>query len=268
MLPSSVPGNGNGVLYCFIFSVVSALWTLNELKLTLRELKLYAFPKGSKEIHGVVSAFWQEENHIWKRINVITSRKDNIIATLVIDPIDFHENTVVEIYSTISYENLDTELQISMPIITFHSRDILSGTYDINLSQEPMYRVLALKSIFLESTIDLPFELNSDRFLNILKYLDAKKIFTNIYIIERIECYAMIETLSTNKIIIMARTMSHLKLILSIVQGETSIPVTRLEEYRCVEAAEALIEELETYLGDLNFSRIQRARIKSDLLIP
>ncbi|KAI4473235.1 hypothetical protein M0802_016237 [Mischocyttarus mexicanus] len=226
MLPSSVPGNGNGVLYCFIFSVVSALWTLNELKLTLRELKLYAFPKGSKEIHGVVSAFWQEENHIWKRINIITSRKDNIIATLVIDPIDFHENTVVEIYSTISYENLDTELQISMPIITFHSRDILSGTYDINLSQEPMYRVLALKSIFLESTIDLPFELNSDR------------------------------------------TMSHLKLILSIVQGETSIPVTRLEEYRCVEAAEALIEELETYLGDLNFSRIQRARIKSDLLIP
>lgn len=235
---------------------------------TLRELKFYAFPKGINEIHGVVSAFWQEDGDHWKKIDVIPSRKGNIVATLVLDPIDFHENSVVEIYSTISYENLDTELQLAMPIITFYSRDILRGMYDTNLSQEPMYSVLALKSIFLEVTIDLPFELDSDRFVRLLQCLDAKKILTNIYTIERIECYAMIETLSNNKINIMARTMSHLKLILNIIQEEASIPITRLEEYRCAEAAEALIEELETYLGDLNFSRMQRARIKSDLLIP
>ncbi|XP_015172816.1 PREDICTED: uncharacterized protein LOC107064548 [Polistes dominula] len=232
---------------------------------TLRELKFYAFPKDMNEIHGVVSAFWQKENELWKRIDVISPRKKNIVATLVLDPIDFHENTVVEIYSTISYENLDTELQIAIPVITFYSRDILRGKYDTYSSP---YAVLAFKSISLETILDLPFELDSDRFVRILQCLDAKSAGNNIYVIEKIECHAMIETLSSNKISIMARTMSHLKLILSIIQEEASIPITRLEEDRCVEAAEALIEELETYLGDLNFSRMQRARIKSDLLIP
>lgn len=63
--------------------------------------------------------------------------------------------------------------------------------------------------------------------------------------------------------------MPRLMLILRTIEEVSSIPVTRLDESnRVKEAAEALIEELEMYLGDTNLAKIQRARIKSDLLIP
>ncbi|XP_035734680.1 uncharacterized protein LOC118447188 [Vespa mandarinia] len=236
---------------------------------TLNELRFYALPKGISEIHGVVSAFWEEENDLWKRINLISSKRDNVVATLVLDPLDFNENTIIEIYGTISYENLDTELQIAIPVVTFTSHDILRGTYKLNYSEHPKYTVLALKSIFVETILELPYQFDSENFINLLRCLDAKKILKNVYCIENTECYAIIETLSANKITILAKTMSRLKLILRMIQEESSIPITRLEESGYVEeAAEALIEELEMYLGDLNLARIQRARIKSDLLIP
>ncbi|KAL2720918.1 uncharacterized protein V1478_009964 [Vespula squamosa] len=236
---------------------------------TLNELRFYAFPKGNSEIHGVVSAFWEEENDLWKRVNAILSKRDNVVATLVLDPVDFHENTIVEIYGTISYENLDMELQIAVPVVTFTSRDILRGVYKLNDSQHPKYAVLALKSIFVETILELPYQFDSENFIDLLRCLDAKKFVKNVYCIDNTEYYAMIETLSANKIKISAKTMSRLKLILRIIQDESSIPITKLEESSCVEeAVEALIEELETYLGDPNPARIQRARIKSDLLIP
>ncbi|KAF7403103.1 hypothetical protein HZH66_005370 [Vespula vulgaris] len=236
---------------------------------TLNELRFYAFPKGTSEIHGVVSAFWEEENDLWKRVNAILSKRDNVVATLVLDPMDFNENTLVQIYGTISYENLDMELQIAVPVVTFTSRDILRGTYKLNYSQQPKYAVLALKSVFVETILELPYQFDSENFVDLLRCLDAKKIVKNAYCVESAEYYAVIETLSANEIKISAKTMSRLKLILRIIQDESSIPITKLEEFSCVEeAAEALIEELETYLGDPNLARIQRARIKSDLLIP
>ncbi|XP_043666476.1 uncharacterized protein LOC122628332 [Vespula pensylvanica] len=236
---------------------------------TLNELRFYAFPKGTSEIHGVVSAFWEEENDLWKRVNAILSKRDNVVATLVLDPMDFNENTLVQIYGTISYENLDMELQIAVPVVTFTSRDILRGTYKLNYSQQPKYAVLALKSVFVETILELPYQFDSENFVDLLRCLDAKKIVKNAYCVENTEYHAVIETLSANKIKISAKTMSRLKLILRIIQDESSIPITKLEEFSCVEeAAEALIEELETYLGDPNLARIQRARIKSDLLIP
>lgn len=175
---------------------------------TLNELRFYALPRGTNEIHGCVSAFWvvDESNDLWKRIDSIPSKKDNVVATLVIDPLDFDDDTNVEIHGTISYENMETELQTTLSVFNFASCDIMRGAYKLNHSLQPRYTALALKSVLIETiVVELPYRFDSENFNDLLRSVDAKKILNNVYYIDNAECYAMMEMFSTNRITISAK---------------------------------------------------------------
>ncbi|KAK2580788.1 hypothetical protein KPH14_011523 [Odynerus spinipes] len=170
----------------------------------------------------------------------------------------------------ITYEKLDVELQVVVPVVNFSSTDILHRTYELDFSGDARYAVLALRSTFVETLVKLPSKFGSERMSRLLQAVNAEKIAKNVYSIDntKLSVYAMIEVLSSTSVRVSAKTASHLKLILCTLEYEVSIPVTSAEEESCIEAAKALIEELETYLGDPDLARMQRARIKSDLLIP
>lgn len=236
----------------------------------LHELSFYAFTNGANEIHGI-STFWEQIDGFWKRINAIRPKRDNIMATLVIDPLHFDGISTIEIFGTIGYENLDMELQVVIPVVSFTPGDILRRTYELNYSGDTRsLAFLALRSTFVETVVDIPTKFESKKVGYLLQELNAQKIMENVYGIENNDSfvYVMIEILSVTKIRISAKTTSHLKLILRILQDEASIPITRNEDENSVEAAKALIEELETYLSHSDVARIHRARIKTDLLIP
>lgn len=238
---------------------------------SLYELKFYAFAEGTTELRGI-STFWVEVDGLWKRIDSITPKKDDVVATLVLDPLDFDDTSSIDVYGTIAYENIDNELQVALPVVRFTSYDVLRRTHELNLSRDTRYAILALRSTFLETVLELPVTFDTERMAHLLRILSVKRIAKNVYGVDgntESSLYGMVEVLSLAKIRVSAKTSSYLKLILRTLHDE--IPTctsTKYQEEYCVEAAKALIEELETYLGDPDFARIQRARIKSDLLVP
>lgn len=148
----------------------------------------------------------ETRNDHWKRIDSIPSKKDNVVATLVIEPLDFDDYTNVEIHGTIIYENMDTELQITVPVFNFVSLDIMRGTYKLNHSLRPRYTVLALKCLLTETiVVELPYRFDSENFNVLLRSVEAKKITDNVYCIDNAECYGIMETFSANRMTISAK---------------------------------------------------------------
>ncbi|EGI69086.1 hypothetical protein G5I_02258 [Acromyrmex echinatior] len=244
----------------------------------------YVLSTPDEEIFGE-SMFWKlKEGYFFhsEKINLI--HPGAVVATMVLDLPTFDQEPVIKCWGIISYEIDETQFQIPLPTIELSIDETINSSCIRFLNENGRNAILALKST---STIEKIFNIRTDdrdnqddrngfgnKFFRFLTARTFTKVWDNVFLVKEHGClmYCLIEiqSIDVNKanIRIFARSVNQLNIILHLLQNEFPDVSVAEETDDCVEAAKALIHELEMIRDQKSILEIQEAKVITDLLIP
>ncbi|XP_032685813.1 uncharacterized protein LOC116850987 isoform X2 [Odontomachus brunneus] len=252
----------------------------------LKNLKYYPCVKDELEIRGE-SMFWQlREDHFWQRINAIHAGTVHVVATTVLDLPVFARESIIDCWGTISYEIDEIQFQTLVPLVRLSVTEIIDCSWTKFMDENKQRAILALKSTSSTERI-VTVQLSSSRSnecdehdfgkKRLFRFL-AKKTFEKIYgDVFSVKAhgpltYCLLEILSINfdkaSLRIFFRSSNQLHIILHLLQDEFSNMMVEEKIDNCVEAAMALMRELELIRNKKSILEIQDAKLITDLLIP
>lgn len=235
------------------------------------------------EISGA-SAFWKlrgERFFYSEKINAI--QPGAVFATMVLDLPAFEQEPVVKCCGIISYEIAETQFQIPVPPIQLGIVDTLDSSCIKFLDKNECGAILALKTTSTaEKVVNVRFSRDDrddanepgDKFFRFLTARLFAKIRDNVFLMKEhgslMYCLLEIRSIDADEASIrtFARSVSQLNIILHLLQDEFPSVSVAEETDDCVEAATALIRELEMIRDKKGTRVIQEAKVITDLLIP
>ncbi|XP_072760056.1 uncharacterized protein [Anoplolepis gracilipes] len=252
---------------------------------TLLNLRLYPYVQDKMEIYGK-SMFWKRFFH-WERINSIHPGAVHVVATMVLDLPTFDEKSVSECWATISYEIGETQFQIPVPPVQLTIDEVIDCSWINFLNKNKHSAILALKSTSsTEKIVNISLSKNNQDHevsyksgkKQLFHFLNAKtfvKIYDDVFLVKEngslMFCLVELEWLSNVdevNVRIFARSVNQLNIILHFLRAVFSNMTVMEEVDDCVEAAKALIHELEMIRDKKSIFEIQEAKVITDLLIP
>ncbi|XP_012543711.1 uncharacterized protein LOC105841128 [Monomorium pharaonis] len=262
----------------------------------------YVLSTRDEQISGV-STFWKEKHDFYSE-KIDSIQPGIVVATMVLDlgcyPM-FDKEPVVECWGIISYEIDETQFQIPVPPIQLSITETINSSCIKFLDKNKYDAILAVKSTSaIERVINIKFvdgrfdqdtqDDQSDTVAKFFSFLTAKtftKICDHIFLMKEhgFLMYCLLEVQSINyekaNIRIFARSVNQLNIILRLLRDE--FPKVCVEnktddsledeidvetDIDCVEAAMALIRELELIRDKKSIHEIQEAKVITDLFIP
>ncbi|XP_070155717.1 uncharacterized protein [Polyergus mexicanus] len=259
---------------------------------TLLNLRYYPYVRDKTEIYGE-SIFWKRFFH-WERINSIHPGAVHIVATIVLDLPTFDRESVSECWATISYEIGETQFQIPVPPVQLTIDEVIDCSCMNILNKNERSAILALKSTSsTEKIVNVRFSKDNQedkddscdscdsyepRKKQLFHFLTAKtfvKISDDVYLMKEhsplMYCLIELEWLSNVdevNVRIFARSINQLNIILHFLRAVFPNMTVMEEVDDCIEAAMALIRELEMIRDKKSALEIQEAKVITDLLIP
>ncbi|XP_012231143.1 uncharacterized protein [Linepithema humile] len=253
---------------------------------TLLNPRYYPYIRDEMEICGE-SMFWKlkaESYFHWEKINLIYPGSVHVVATMVLDLPTFDRESVVEYWSTISYEIDEIQYQIPVPPIQLTIAETIDSSCIKFLEENEHSAVLALKSTCNAESIVRLLKNNQDeyeswkkQFFHFLGTKAFERVCSDIFLVKEhlslMYCLIEIQSITVNEmsVKIFARSVSQLNVILHLLRDEFSkdghnvIVVEEIDDY--VDAATALIRELELIRDKKSTLEIQEAKAITDLLI-
>ncbi|KYN33189.1 hypothetical protein ALC56_12522 [Trachymyrmex septentrionalis] len=243
----------------------------------------YVLSTPDEEIFGE-SMFWKlEEGYFFHSEKINWIHPGAVVATMVLD-LTFDQESVIKCWGIISYEIDETQFQIPLPTTELSIDETINNSCIRLLNEDERSAILALKST---STIEKIFNIQTDdrdnqddrsgfgnKFFRFLTVRTFTKIWNNVFLVKEhgclMYCLVEIQSIDVNKanIKIFARSVNQLNIILHLLQDEFPDVSVAEETDDCVEAAKALIHELEMIRDQKSILEIQEAKVITDLLIP
>ncbi|XP_050449142.1 uncharacterized protein LOC126850316 isoform X2 [Cataglyphis hispanica] len=256
---------------------------------TLLNLRYYPYVRGKMEIYGE-SMFWTRFFH-WERISSIHPGAVHVVATMVLDLPTFDTESVSECWATISYEIGETQFQIPIPAVQLTIDEVIDCSCMKILNENERNAILALKSTSSTEKIvhvrlskdnqndeDDSCALYEPRKKQLFHFLTTKnfvKISDDVFLVKEHGplMYCLIELEWLGKVDevnvrIFARSVNQLNIILHFLRAVFPSMTVMEEVDDCIEAAMALIRELEMIRDKKSILDIQEAKVITDLLIP
>ncbi|XP_014474123.1 PREDICTED: uncharacterized protein LOC106744150 [Dinoponera quadriceps] len=252
----------------------------------LKKLKYYPYVKDEFEIRGE-SMFWQlRKDSFWQKINTVHPGTAHVVAITILDLPAFDRKSVVDCWGTILYEIDETRFQMPVPFIRLSVTEIIDCSWIKFLDKNEHGAILALKSTSSTERI-VNIQLSSDRINDqgehdskkkqLFRFLAKKtfeKIHKDIFSVKEHGSltYCLIEILSIDSdeasLRIFARSVNQLHIILRLLQDKfpNMTVVEKVDKF--MEAAMALIRELNLTRDKKSALEIQEAKLITDLLIP
>ncbi|KAL6446393.1 hypothetical protein ACFW04_001165 [Cataglyphis niger] len=219
---------------------------------TLLNLRYYPYVRDKMEIYGE-SMFWKRFFH-WERINSIHPGAVHVVATVVLDLPTFDTESISECWTTISYEIGETQFQIPIPPVQLTiDEDNQNDEDDSCALYEPRK-----KQLFHFLTTKNFVKISDDVFL-------VKEHDPLMYCLIELEWLSKVDEVNVR---IFARSVNQLNIILHFLRAVFPSMTVMEEVDDCIEAAMALIRELEMIRDKKSILEIQEAKVITDLLIP
>lgn len=260
--------------------VVDDRWIIGvELESTasfvLQDPTIYICQKG-KDSYSGVSVFWSFINKFWFPTESIDS-KGKVVATAVLDLPIFESTSEIQAHGVIFCEHDDKSFQTPLPNIQLLVKSTIDNSLSLNFDEkgDAEISLLALKVISIDRAFVIPATGNplAPRIIQFLKKYEFEEI-CNVCILLNFGSlqHCVLEILPAEdgdlQVFISARSQAQLSAVIQLVKKEFPELLDLEEQQSIDEAAEALREELKCYLSSSDPANIQRARVKSDLLIP
>lgn len=160
---------------------------------TLLNPRYYSYIRDEMEICGE-SMFWKlkAESFHWEKINLIYPGSVHVVATMVLDLPAFHRESVVEYWSTISYDIDETQYQITVSPIQLTIAETIDNSYIKFLEENEHSAILVLKSTCnAESVVRLEknnqeseYEFWKKQFFHFLSTKAFERVCNNIFLIK------------------------------------------------------------------------------------
>ncbi|KYM97725.1 hypothetical protein ALC62_11585 [Cyphomyrmex costatus] len=245
----------------------------------------YVLSTRDEEIFGK-AIFWKlNEGYFFRSEKVNSIHPGAVVATMVLDLPTFDQQPVIKCWGIISYEMEETQFQIPLPTTELSVVETVNNSCIKFLNENEHSTILALKSV---STIDKIFNIqfsrddrdnrdDRNRFNNkLFRFFTARtftKVWDNVFLVKEhsslMYCLVEVQLVDVDKanIRIFARSVNQLNIILHLLQNEFPVVSDMEEMDDCVEAAKALIRELEMIRDKKSSLEIQEAKVITDLLI-
>ncbi|KAL6262680.1 hypothetical protein P5V15_005473 [Pogonomyrmex californicus] len=246
----------------------------------------YVLSTLDEEISGE-STFWKlEEECSFHSERISSIQPGAAVATMVLDLPTFDQKSVVECWGIISYKIDETQYQIPVTPIRLSIAETINSSCMKFLNENEHGAILALKGTsIVEKIVNIQFSKNEQdnrdenrasnkKLFHFLTTRTFAKIYGNVFLIKEHGSlmYCLIEVLLIDvneaNIRIFARSVNQLNIILHLLQDEFSNVTVVEETNECIEAAMALIHELEMIRDKKSIREIQEAKVITDLLIP
>ncbi|OXU20553.1 hypothetical protein TSAR_004363 [Trichomalopsis sarcophagae] len=267
----------------------------------LQEPTIYICHNNEEDSNGVFVFWTLLDDKIWIPTDEIGPQEE-VIATVVLDLPSFDEKPVIQAHGTVFCQFDDKLFQTSLPDLELGVENTVDGSCDIDFEDENRARasVLALKvrcfdfarvsgltinasslfpmhqAISVDRVVLLPMQVNAGTRKRLTKFLDAYSftevckvcVMRNVGALQ----YCLLEVLPIEdadiRVLLSARSEAQLSAIVQLMH-EYLPELLDVEKQQAVdEAADALQQELLLYLTCNSTAELQRAKIRSDLLIP
>lgn len=248
----------------------------NTMSCVLKDPTIYICLKDGKNAYTGVSVFWflvenqTSEKQFWYPTNEIY---DKVVATAVLDLPTFDSVSQIETHGIVICENDDKLYQTPLPEMILTVENTVNGSLSINFDgNDAENSLLALKVISIDRVFIIPGadEKSLRKFLKTYEYDDI----CNVCILRKLgslqNCILEIypPQFDDLQVLISARSEAQLTAVVQLLKKEYPEVFDPEKQQMIDEAAEALEEELKCYLNLSDKAAIQRAKVKSDLLIP
>ncbi|XP_058795954.1 uncharacterized protein LOC131666902 [Phymastichus coffea] len=242
----------------------------------LKEPTLYMCPIGHEDNCSGISAFWTLDNGLWLLAEDIDSMEE-LVATAVFDlpPFDA-DNTCHEVHGTIFCEFDGKLFQTPVPSVKLEPIAVVDGSCAVDFDQFK-FSILTLKALSVDKVVVLPMNPNSNTGKRLMKFLEtyAFQEIDKVCVVRDIGSlqYCILEVLQTTddgdlKIFLSARSAGQLSTMVQLMREDFPELIDLEKQQMLDDAAEVLCEELQLYLTCDDEAKLQRARVKTDLLIP
>ncbi|EZA52676.1 hypothetical protein DMN91_001578 [Ooceraea biroi] len=227
--------------------------------------------------------FWKLNENRWEKIDSIYPRAVHVVAVIVLDLPTFDRGPVVECWGTISYKIDETQLQMPVPSIQLTTAETIDISCIKLLDENQHSAILALKSTSnTERTVNVLFSREDEdgsrsekeQLFHFLATKSFSKVYSDVFLVKEhgslMYCLVEVQSIGDNhaSLRIFTRSVNQLNIVLHLLRDEFPNVSVVEEVDSCVEAAMALIRELEMVRDKKSALEIQEAKVITDLLIP
>ncbi|XP_014218306.1 uncharacterized protein LOC106646704 [Copidosoma floridanum] len=246
---------------------------------TLRDLTIYVSLKNREDDSHGVSVFWTlVDDTFWYPTEEIDS-EEQLVATAVLDLPSFDAGARLEAQGTVFCQFDDKLFQTPVPNVELTVHQTVDGTCAVDLEDpdEAQFSILALKAISVDRVILLPWHQDSSIGKRLMKFLGkyAFKEICKVCVVRNTGSlqYCVLEVLPADedgdvRVLLSARSEAQLSVVVQLLRMDFPEMIDVEKQQAMDEAAEVLRNELKLYLSCTDAVKLQRARIKTDLLIP
>lgn len=241
----------------------------------LHDIRFYIDAKNDHELTGSSILWYLADKTSYIETDSIPQQAE-VVATIASDLPKFEEESERTVSGTISYRADGRDYQTPVPNVRLSAVETAEDSCGLDFWKSPRESMLALRSICLVKTVGIDIETDTARGTKILECLQElcfQEICSDVYVVEAAGSlmYCLIEVLplidEEAQLRISCRSDAQMNVMLRILKDKFPDMIVK-EENNCVLAARTLMEELKLYLYDTSGPEKQRARIKTDLLIP
>ncbi|XP_020300100.1 uncharacterized protein LOC109863865 [Pseudomyrmex gracilis] len=257
---------------------------LNKSCCTLLNLRYYPYVRDEAEIYGE-SVFWKNnKNFHWERTSFITP-ECSMVAIVVLDLPRFDRQPVVECWGMIAYKIDEMSYQLPVPSMRLTIAETFANSCMTFLNGNERVVLLALKSTCnTEKIITLRLKDNEKKYdahyrrealCYFLTSRTFEQLYSDVFLVQKhnslMYCLVEVQSIdaSETRIKICVRSINQLNIILHCLRDQFPKDDVIVEDEvdDCVEAAMALIHELEVIRDKKSVFEIQEAKVITDLLI-
>ncbi|XP_074100910.1 uncharacterized protein LOC141528649 [Cotesia typhae] len=247
----------------------------NNSKRELENPRLFIMIPGESGIKGVTS-FWETvDDSLWNRTSKLNPESDRITATAVLDLPTFNDTCQVKVYGTVTYKMDEMELQAPVNFLSLTTTQAIDKSLTPRYAKDLHLSVVAMKAAAIEKVIAVPLHADG-RGIKILSFIENKdfqEILNDVHVSKNPEVFrnCLIEVLSVESAVTMrisARSTAQLNILIHMLQAEFSDAIETGKQDKIADAVIALENEIKLKLGCDEPTKLLKAKVVTDLLIP
>ncbi|KAJ8686643.1 hypothetical protein QAD02_022437 [Eretmocerus hayati] len=245
----------------------------------LKDPTIYVIPSVNADTWHGTSVFWTLVNETYWYPSEEIDGNEEQVATAVLELPNFDGNPHVTMPVSLFCQFDDKVFQTSVPAFTLSVEQTVDGSCAIDFADRDSihFSILALKTVSVDRVVLLPVQAEQGTGQRLLDFLE-KYGFQEVCKICVVKepgtlQYCLLEILpplndeTDVRILVSARSESQLSIAVQLLRDNFPELLDVEKQQAIDEAAEALSQELKLYLESSHLPTIQRARIKTDLLI-
>ncbi|XP_044582605.1 uncharacterized protein LOC123263721 isoform X2 [Cotesia glomerata] len=230
---------------------------------------------GESGIKGVTS-FWETvDDSLWNRTSKLNPESDRITATAVLDLPTFNDTCQVKVYGTVTYKMDEMELQAPVNFLSLTTTQAIDKSLTPRYAKDLHQSVVAMKAAAIEKVIAVPLHADG-RGIKILSFIENKdfqEILNDVHVSKNPEVFrnCLIEVLSVESAVTMrisARSTAQLNILIHMLQAEFPDAIETGKQDKITDAVIALENEIKLKLGCDEPTKLLKAKVVTDLLVP